>query len=680
MSLAGKYNDVLYTEFLIEELKNGAVPNLDEIQVRVDALRAENPLLGEKPLISLQDHSVAYLEHASASRWNDTLQSELRDLTAMYLAVDELSGLTNSQARRWSAYYESTRRTLSELEDRIDNLLLLKRDTLGYFAYVSDDFLNLDYTNIASTTAKVETASGIVTMRETSVPALTRIPAENMTAVKQILSVNGLVSDETPAGFGVKNVLSDEYSQWLQIVRAENQGIVTTSVRVNLGSLTTVGKVVFTPFGSTAASAFGISLLYSQNGIDFVLVPGQPVVSVLGSPATWMFPEIKATVLRFVISKSGYDDIDTNNNYMYEFGCKNVSVYSPVFSVETSGVFISRPLEVLDSDGVAKDFSKAALHTCDFSPEGTELLYFLSVDGSTYIPISSLDDTSPSHAQLVDFGGELPVDNTTSTSLFDSSRESTQLDTTNVSAITMTTPGEFALNSYVPLASVSSVIESSYVVYRNLGEKGEIVRNIASGWTFDANTNEYSTLVKVDDPSGYAMDLGVSEAMIDGVVRSGVFVLPKGLHVFITSASNWAEVTSGLLTEALLTAADPLYPHNHKQIIEGYTYASAFTGNQVYTGASWWAEKQIGYLPQHEFASLTDTNNLDVYTRRVDGTGNLAFIVKTVQDFGDHFSERFRTEYSLPSRDFNQIYIKIVLNTSDSSVSPFVDSYTIKLG
>jgi len=683
MSLAGKYNDVLFTEFLIEGLKGGTVPNLDEIQVRVDALHAANPLLGEKPLISLEDHSVVYFENASAAKWNDTLQSELRDLTAMYAVLDEMSELTNSQARRWSSYYESTRRTLSKLEDRIDTLLLLKRDTLGYFAYVSDDFLDLSLVDTAATTAKVETASGVVTMRESTLTgSLSRIPVDNMTAVKQVLSVNGMVADETPTGMGVANVLTDEYTQWLQVIRAESQGVVTTSVRVNLGSLTTVSKVVYTPFGSTASSAFGISLLYSQNGVDFVLVPGQPVVSVLSTPATWLFPEIQATVLRFVISKSGYDDIDVNNNYAYEFGCKNISVYNPAFSVETSSVLISSALEVLDSNGVAKDFSKAAIHTCDFSPAGTELLYFLSIDGSTYIPISSLDDESPSHAQLIDFGGELPVDNIAGTSLFDMAQDSTQLDVAipAASGITMDTASEFALNYYVPVASASDVLESTYAVYRNLGEKGEVVRNIASGWAFDVAASEYSALVKVEDPSGYSIDLGVTEATIDGVVRSGVFLITKGLHSFVTSASNWAAVASGLLTEALLDADDGLYPYNHKQIVEGYVYAGAFTGAQVYTGAAWWAEKQVAYLPQHEFASLTDTNNLDVYTRRVDGTGNLAFIVKTVQDFGDHFNERFRTEYSLPSRDFNQIYMKIVLNTSDPSVSPFVDSYTIKLG
>lgn len=684
MSLKGRYHNVLFTDFLLKELKLGTVPNIDELEEQVKELEASNPLLGERPLIALEGFDIAHYESASASKWNTTLTSQKRDITAMYDTIKDLSVATIKQERRWASYYESVRRSLITLEDRIQNLLLLKRDTLGYFAYVSDDFVNMEKINQALTTARIDTNAGIATMREEWVPSgVARIlPDDSWIPSTQLLSVTNLVLQETPAGMGVSHTIDDEYSKWLSVIRTSTAQVITHSLLVDMGESKAVSKATFVPFGSTGTSAFVVSLMYSQNGVDFVLVPGQASISLVGSPGVWMFPEIQARFFKFIISKSGYDLVDIDNNFVYEFGCKNVSFYRPNFDTVVGTLLESNALSVVDNDGVAKTFSKVALNTCDFKPEGTDIYYLISPDGVTFIPISSLDDSAPSHPQIIDFTNAVPVNNVGSTSVFDVTKDAEALDSLASHGITLNGVSDVGLNSYVPLASVGDINETSYVVYRNLGKQGQVVRGISSGWSLNIETNTYQTILRVDDPSGYEINLGSTSAKIDGVSRTGTVLLSKGDYLFETDAENWVslDTTSPVLTEVLLEAADSLYPYNHKYIVEGYPYPTGFTGDKIYTGGVFWAEMKIGFISMQEFDSLSDTGELGVYTRRVDATGNIAFIFKTQQSFGDHFSERFRVEYKLPTRTFTTIILRAILSTSDPSVSPFIDSYTIKLG
>ena len=210
------------------------------------------------------------------------------------------------------------------------------------------------------------------------------------------------------------------------------------------------------------------------------------------------------------------------------------------------------------------------------------------------------------------------------------------------------------------------------------------MRGIASGWSYDESAGLYSTILTVRDPNGLIIDLGTSEAIIDEVVQTGSVTLGAGNHTFSTDVSNWAEAAPGAVDIPDLMIKDPLYPYNHKLMVEGYNY-SAFAGEdeRIYVGASFWSEMILSYLAREAFVeqpSSVASTDLTVYTRQVDIPGNITFIVKTLPTSGDLQSERFRVEYSLSDRTFDTIYLKAVLGTDDVSVTPVLDSYTIKLG
>ena len=682
MSLKGTYNDALLTDFLLERLRDGEVPNVDELASELSNLQQEKPLLGEKPLISLTDTTLDIYENASAQKINDIFEGEIKDLEIFYSVIEEFQQRIVDQSLTWSTTFNSLSRKLQELEDKADTLLLLREDTLGYFKYVSDDFRTLEYVDLSNTTAEIDTSAGTcVLTQETISNGISRIDLSEAEVDYQIVQAINIVGSSQAPGFPIENILLDTYSQWLMFVEIPSQAPVTIALRLSLEDVTNVSKVVFTPFGATSTSAFSISLLYSQDGTDYLLVPGEASQSITSAPATWVFPVLRAKYFRFLISKNGPDDISVNDNYLYQFGARNIYLGRPSFDTSVRGTLLSTGRTVLDSTNTETSFSKAALNVCELLPAGTRIDYFLSVDGGTiFSAISPLEHNAPTSPQVLDFAKQDPDTNIGSTSVWGSTLSAERLDFDNGASLSLVSPSDTVLNFYVPSLSVDTIVESTYKVYRNTNSASGNVRGREPGWRFDEQRGTYNTIFRVEDPSGMSVNFGLTIAQIDGVAVTGTITIDKGDHRLETLAVNWLNVATGLTDVATLQEADSLYPYNHKLLIEGYSYSSSFVGEQLYIGAVFIAENKLSYVPQHQFFNFTDRNNMDVYTRIVDSIGNLAFVVKTIADFSDQENECFRVQYKSSTRKFTSIVLKAILHTEDESVTPVLDAYTVKLG
>ena len=681
MSLKGIYNDALLTDFLLERLRDGEVPNVDELNQELNSLRQIKPLLGEKPLISLTDTTLDKHEEASARKINDIFAGEIKDLDILYSTISEFQTRATDQLLSWSTTFSSLLRSLEELEDRVDTLLLLRQDTLGYFKYVSDDFRTLEYIDLENTTATIDTNSGMCSMMETTTGSgISRIALDEAIVDYQVVQANGLVGTSQLPGFSIQNILSDTYSQWLLFIESTLQTPILIAIRVSLEEITNVSKVVFVPFGATGTSAFLVNLLYSQDGTDYILVPGEASRSITSNPAIWTFPIIKAKYFKFLVSKNGADDVSNNDNYLYQFGARNISLYTPAHDTSVSGVLQSVSRAVLESSEQLS-FTKAALNVCENIPEGTSIDYFLSVDGGeTFSAIDPLERTQPINPQVLDFAKQDPETNIDSSSKWDSILSAEELDFDNNAGLSLVSANDKVLNFYIPNGEVDDVVESTYKIYRNTNSASGLVRGKKAGWYFDTERGTYNTIFRVEDPSGMSIDFGSSSAFLDGQMVVGMQLISKGDHRFETSSVNWLDISDGLTNEASLKEEDFLYPLNHKLLIEGYDYVTTYVGEQVYRGASFIAEKKLVYIPQHQFFNFTEENNTEVYTRIVDSDGDLSFIVKIISDFSDQENEHLRVQYQSSTRKFNSVVFKAILRTDDENVSPLLDAYTVKLG
>ena len=687
MGLAGEYNDLLMTEFLIEVLKDGSIPTVEELYEQLTALQQQYPLIGEKPLFSIKDNKVAYYENASAAKFNDTFERLEDDIHLLYEVMHELQQKITRQSVRWSTYYNNTRRFLDDLEDRIDTLLLMEGETLGYYKYVSDDFSTVDFTDLDVTDAEVDTGLGVVQIGHSYTLAegysrvdLSDVTSSNITFYP--VDGPGVVSFASAPGFNKEDIVSDETDVWLAwLLTTGQESPATVAVEIKLTDTTDpveFNKVSLVCNGSTATSVFILSLFYSENGTDWLLVPTEASTQSTLDSVQWVFQTVEAKYLRILITKNAPDDINANNQYSWDFGIKTLKLYSDSYETRTGYTWQSTTRTIADDSLV---FTKAALSVCEVDTEETNISYYLSVDaGASFHPLSPLEREAPSKPQVLDFSELQNYTNISSASVYDVARTALQLDLTNQAGETIQ-PGELPLNFFVRQIDIGGLLENEIVVYRNTGDSSSSnhVRGYVPGFFHDQENGTVQCYFVVADPDGVDIDFGTNSCLIDDTSVSGSTHINAGTHTFETATTNVMEISSGLTSLDLLQE-DLLYPYNHLYLILGYSYGSGYADEEIYTGVNLVAEDILSYLPTHQFRVDTDDGDLTVYTRGVDPNGNLDFIVKIDPSAGDYESEEFIVSYPLTNQTFNSVVLRAVLSTTDASITPMLDSYLIKLG
>jgi len=688
MGLAGEYNDLLLTEFLIEYLQDGEIPTIQQVSELLDALKLEYPLIGRKPLFSIKDNAVDYYSNASASAHNDKYDRLQKDIHLLYEVMHELQTKLIKEGQRWSAFYQATKIFCDDLEDRIDTLLMMEAETLGYYKYVVDDFTTVEYVDLEQTDAEVETGTGVVQIGHSTIKGSgsSRVDLSDVSTSNIGFSAvdgPGVVSFSNAPGSNAANIISDEDTVWLALLKTKSQGQpATVSVGIKLTDTednVEINKVVAKMNGSTSTSAFVITLWYSTNNVDWLLVPTDAHTQSTLDAATWTFETLNAKYIKFTITKNAPNDIDANGYYSWDFGFKSVKLYKAAYETRVGFTLISTDRE---PDTESNVFTKAALSVCATTHEETNISYYLSIDqGATYHAVDPLENESPTKPQVLDFSELQLYSNTGSASVFDSTRSAINLDINNDAGVALEA-GELPLNFFIQAASVKNLLEQEITVWRNTGVKGstDTVRGEAQGWAYNSQTSVYSCYFSVSDPDGISIDFGQEPAKIDGVIVSGSVVVSPGSHYFETNSSNWSAITPSVDSIDELRSLDGLYPYNHRYLIEGYLYGSNYVDEEVYIGVTLFAQLQSQYTSQHGFQVDTDEEDTTVYTRVVDDNGNLLFLFKTKRSFGDYTNENIVVTYPLTNRTFDSIMFKAVLTTTDDSISPILDSYLIKLG
>jgi len=221
------------------------------------------------------------------------------------------------------------------------------------------------------------------------------------------------------------------------------------------------------------------------------------------------------------------------------------------------------------------------------------------------------------------------------------------------------------------------------LIWRNVGERcsTNTVRDIPIGWRFE--DNYYTAVIKVDNANGYTIDLGQREAIIDeDIPVRGKVTIPYGIHTFRTHKDNWLYVEPNATSLSDLILKDPLYPHNHKLLIEGYTYNSSYDDEKIYTGVDRYAAYLMKPVDLRLFKTLNDDEygKYAVVTKLTDGSYSYnAIVVKFDPSNDDYTNEKFIIDIPSYTEKWDSIQFIAVLETRDSSVSPMFSKYMIRL-
>jgi len=173
------------------------------------------------------------------------------------------------------------------------------------------------------------------------------------------------------------------------------------------------------------------------------------------------------------------------------------------------------------------------------------------------------------------------------------------------------------------------------------------------------------------------IDFGTNESLkIDGVSRSGKVLINKGLRLFSVSSVFFDNefVEKSIISERALSRKDNFYPYNHKFLIEGFEYNSNFRGAKRYNSLGYQFAGKLKAVSSSKFNSEKSYETFKI----VEHEGSKYFIISD-EESSARFEE-YDIKYKTKTNDSsNKLYIKAVLTTKTSLVSPKIDQIQVRV-
>jgi len=714
MPLFNTYKEYITEKFMLEYLKDGVIPTADQIEDDLEEYMKEHLDLSV-PLSKYIDFSVDRGEESSAALIQEIAEITSQDIGVVTREMYKVTELSSRFYDRWSFEAKRLSSRAKQLEQRIDSLLLLNQDTAGFFSYVGDIFTDMNAVNLADTTAKIDTYGGNVSLNpvRTKDTDMSRGAQVNLTGITDsqvtftILSNRpGTTYDTLSDANALTSLFKTEKSTWEGKVTTAKSGDLVAELKVNLldsdFELTKVSFDFTGPIGTTSSTT---TLEYSADGYTWYLIPSSEATKPLSNNMVWTFPKTTIRWIKFIIRKASPDE-----GTEYTLSASSIKVFGDTFNANEGNILISKALEAKDNQDNSIRFSQVALDACSILPDKTSLSYYIStskdnLEWTDWMAIAPSDEETITYPKVINIGGvdwrdNLIEDNTIKLDDSLSQKQITQTFDTSTFGY------RFKSNEYGVVNTGISVGENidpdsiggSVVLWRNVRYKDvnyypdiETVRDVQRGWGYDGG--QYSCYFEVLSSDGIILDFGSKLCILDDVQVSGVIKVSQGVHKFITDANNWSDITTGLLeepdpisTEEILQKIDPLYPHNHKLVIEGYPYptGSAFKGDRVYTGTDLSAEFYSKKVSLFELENnISDYGHFSI--RNVGDLDSTMLAVVTNFDVAnsDYTNELFHVKWRSGDQDaelYTYIKFKAELYTEDISLTPTLCSYRLKLG
>jgi hypothetical protein len=448
-----------------------------------------------------------------------------------------------------------------------------------------------------------------------------------------------------------------------------------------------LSRIVLRMSDATAGSASVVAVQCSSDGYVWENIPSVSFVQSGTGNFVFRFPKKEMKFFKVTISKACPDESAADSG-AYSFGIREIKVYSETFEVLEDGVDLVTEVRTPKLGGAQVEFGRVSLEVCEELPEGTSITYYLrAFDGLSYtdwVQASPLNrGTTPA---VIDFSAPQVLDSSSLLTSFDS--------TVNVEGLNLgrkdglvpldyrfSGPGETVGNFYVPLGSD---LLGNLTLLRNMGyAEGKfpavsadlVVGDIPCGWGLEGESDYYCDF-RVRNPDGVDLNFGDSQAMIDGSRVSGMVHVSSGWHSFRTHRSNWISISGAApMNKTAFAALDPLYPHNHKYLIEGYAYPSGFSGARPYTGVDLYGECRASRVGLNLFEDYGLDRTIYAFDT-IDGPKTLV-LLKFDSGRATSQNERIRLFYSRRFEDYEGIQLKATLKTENEEVTPVLSYYRI---
>jgi len=547
--------------------------------------------------------------------------------------------------------------------------LLRNQDTEGYFQFFTDTFNSLQYVDTINTGAAVDLRAGIVTMQE-GIADSTKFNL-NFVAVDdfrfQVLTRYEIEGSSTTVDSSVVSAFKDGEDSWKQTVISSAPITMSVQLDVDLKEAKEISKIDYQSFNDSAFGLITVQIQYSNDNYNWFDLPSDFPVQNIYDKGIFTSTPTEMRYVRFILTKNAFDQVK-EGRYHYFFGAKHIDVYGIEYD-ETGSELRTKPITPEERSGQTAYINRVSIEACEDVPTGTDILYDVSFDdGETWIPISPVNRSNPKFPQVASLN-KINLE------------MSSEVSTTTVD-------GVVDVHNIALDYDASELDETSTTVWRGVGTQGsvDVVRKIQKGWSF--NEEYYSCYVWVENFYGVEIDLGDTRAELDGISVTGLVTIPYGRHFFRTRQANWrslveltnvtAETKAGVITDDTAGAVtDPLYPYNHKYLIEGIPYDTDVTtwDNQAYIGVTVFAALRPALISSFD---LLENANDDDYARFAKRGDQL--IVKYDPGTPDAANETYRVQSFTSSAENlpQDVILRATLKSEVGSVTPVLYDYKVK--
>lgn len=669
MAISAEYKAILRQRAVRDFVKaNRRSPTTVELNELILDIENKYYAVDEIGISGFDLQKPTFRQAGSAEFENSNREALFDDFITLNKKLDNLIKVEESAFRGASSTMNRANKTLDELLERLDNLLLIYgRDDI-FLHGVEETFSHQLYIDRDETTASVEPTNVTLGKRRLDVLDLTQVKVK-VTPVAD----KGFVSYE--ANSPISSLKEDDGNIWRGKVKTTYQlGRVSLLLELTFPVAKDMNVLKLSTLPVESNKIMTCTIFYSSNGSAFN--PIQPVEQRVTGSLILPLAQGGVKKLQILLSKEAADSsVPESNEYEYLFLLDKISIEESSFELSDRSTLLAGPYDVINTSGDPVYFSKATLKACSIEPTGTSIAFYVSNDNENYYAIDHTGKTSG----FVSFGDHTPdqaldfVDSTLSGNALVE-----RLDLTEEFDLA----AEAYLNAHISSDYVDLVPARNIVIKRNIvtSDSPDEVLNTSPGWVLDRVRGTYSTVVYISNPEGRYIDFGPKGLLLNGQAVTGEQWLKQGYSTLVTDSSNWVTVTEGLTSETDLTAADALYPYNHKYLIEGYSYTGTFTGNKTYLGVDEYFGRKLVYISPEEFDALErkSPQYYNVFTiEEVDD--KLYFKVKVDKRSSTWQSESYDLDFVVQSTKTNKLWVKAILSSNDSTLTPTIESFKVRV-
>jgi|11BtaG_2_1085332.scaffolds.fasta_scaffold00001_128 hypothetical protein len=626
-------------------------------------------------------------KESSAKNFNEVVSRFISEQKFISNELEKIDEKTENEFRLYANKFNESLKHIKTLERNINkNLLLHSKDDIYTHGFV-ENFQ--DYKNIDFNKSNIYMLNGKVTL------GYTKIAGENF----QSKNLSYSLASREGRSLGQRNINDisnavNEDGSFFKVLgfsKVPNDSI-DFIVSIDFDEPKEIDTIKFTVQAIESNSKIFYSCYYNDSSSQYKEV----FESSLAIDNNENFVEINkknVNSIKLVFNKNGYDYKD-GEDYVYIFDLDFLGGTTKAFKINEESILNLGPYKILDEEGNEVNFSMATIKggTCCIVPEKTSVDFYLSKDNLNWIK-ADYNDTSKKVIQFEE--GEETFDGNGVFKKFtfgENNALSNIIEDTSKIDLKPLAHQKY-LSLYVEKEKFNEIVKKSLIIKRNVcNKKNKTTYSAKEGWYLNEN-KYYCCIINIEEPEGRYLDFGERSCFINEKQVSGKHFLSYGSHKFKTSEENWFDLDEdqeGLFqTELQLREEDILYPYNHKYIVEGFEYSDFFAGEKVYLAKNDVYSYELKEVSNQRFLIDKDLSKFTfINSNFTNDAGVLEEAVFIAVNAKEESSEAKIEDYKFKCRkknpinetsSNNELYVKAVLKSSDSSVTPKIDQIQVRV-